>query len=74
MRATCQQSGLSVVVRDGRSQHRNKALAIERLATLKALQADQRQAIHAKDANLLHHQLERGNAHRIFRGKRFVEA
>ncbi|MGB0900772.1 peptide chain release factor H [Halocynthiibacter sp.] len=74
VRATCQQSGLSVVVRDGRSQHRNKALAIERLATLKALQADQRQAIHAKDANLLHHQLERGNAHRIFRGKRFVEA
>ena len=73
VRATCTRSGLSVVVRDGRSQHRNKALAIERLAALKALQLEQDQASRLRDANQLHHQLERGNAKRVFRGKTFVE-
>ncbi len=73
VRATCLQSGLSVVVRDGRSQHRNKALAVERLAALRAAQAELDTADQARDANLRHHALERGNAHRTFKGPRFNE-
>lgn len=73
VRATCLQSGLSVVVRDGRSQYRNKALALERLAALKAAQAELDVAGQARDINLRHHALERGNAHRSFKGPRFNE-
>ncbi len=73
VRATCAVSGLSVVARDGRSQHRNKALAIERLNTLRAAQVALDVARQNRDANLLHHQLERGNPLRVFKGARFRE-
>jgi peptide chain release factor len=64
-------SGLAAVARDERSQHRNKAAALERLAVLLrtaqdvAAIADQ-QAVHAG-----HDRLERGNPVRCFQGKAF---
>ncbi|WP_039016886.1 peptide chain release factor H [Halocynthiibacter namhaensis] len=73
VRATCETTGVSVVVRDGRSQHRNKALAIERINALKALQQKHELALRARNANQSHNQLERGNAKRVFRGRNFVE-
>jgi peptide chain release factor len=71
VRAVHVPSGLAAVARDGRSQHRNKMVAVDRLAMLlRTLQevaatAD-RQAVH-----LNHDRLERGNPVRRFRGKGF---
>ena len=73
VRATCTTTGLSVVARDGRSQHRNKANAVARLSALRAARAAMDDALQKRDANLLHHQLERGNPVRSFRGERFRE-
>ncbi len=73
VRAICDASGLSVVARDGRSQHRNKALALERLMALKAAQAALDTAVRKRDVNLLHHRLERGNPLRVFKGASFRE-
>lgn len=71
VRAVHVRSGLAAVARDGRSQHRNKAVALERLALL--LQAAQDvAAIAAQQAvHLNHDRLERGNPVRRFRGKAF---
>ena len=74
VRAVHLPTGLSVVVRDGRSQHRNRALGVERLGALLAglsqIQAmAQRAAEHAG-----HDQLERGNPVRRFAGERFEAA
>lgn len=66
-------TGLSAIARDERSQHRNKAMAAERLAQLLKLRgqidaiADQ-QLIQAS-----HDQIERGNPVRCFAGTRFRE-
>jgi len=71
VRAVHMPSGLAAVARDGRSQHRNKAVALERLAMLLkisqevAVIADQR-AVHSSRGRL-----ERGNPVRRFRGKEF---
>jgi peptide chain release factor len=71
VRAVHGPSGLAAVARDERSQHRNKAVALERLAMLLQLSqevaaiADQ-QAVHSN-----HDRLERGNPVRRFRGKAF---
>jgi peptide chain release factor len=71
VRAVHVPSGLAAVVRDERSQHRNKAAALERLAMLLrtsqevAAMAGQ-QAVHAS-----HDRLERGNPVRRFRGEGF---
>jgi peptide chain release factor len=71
VRAVHVPTGLAAVARDGRSQHRNKMVAVERLAMLLrtsqviAAIADQ-QAVH-----LNHDRLERGNPVRRFRGNRF---
>lgn len=64
-------TGLSATARDERSQHRNKALALTRLASLIKLQEDiamltERQAMHAS-----HDRLERGRAVRRFKGTEF---
>jgi peptide chain release factor len=71
VRAVHVPSGLAAVARDERSQHRNKAAALERLAML--LRAAQevaaiagRQAVHAG-----HDRLERGNPVRRFQGEAF---
>jgi len=73
VRAVCEQSGLSAVARDGRSQHRNKALAVERLNQLRAAIAETARNQNKRAANLLHHQLERGNPMRRFQGHKFRE-
>jgi peptide chain release factor len=71
VRAVHVPSGLAAVARDGRSQHRNKVVALERLAMLlrasqdAAAIADQR-AVHSN-----HDRLERGKPVRRFKGKAF---
>jgi peptide chain release factor len=67
-------TGLSASARDERSQHRNKALALTRLASLIKLQEDiavlmERQLIHES-----HNRLERGRPIRRFRGAEFYPA
>jgi len=74
IRATHIASGLSVKVQTERSQHANKRLAGQLLAS--KLQA-RAQAQHDDDKSarrLQHHQAERGNAARVFVGMAFVEA
>ncbi len=71
VRAVHVPSGLAAVARDGRSQHRNKAVALERLAMLLRAAQDvaaiaDRAAVHAN-----HDGLERGNPVRRFRGAAF---
>lgn len=66
--------GFSAVSRDGRSQHQNKAKALERLqALVQAAEAEAR-AGSKTDAHARHRQLERGNPRRVFVGPQFVEA
>jgi peptide chain release factor len=67
-------SGLAAVARDERSQHRNKAVALERLAMLLRISqevaaAEDQQAVHSN-----HDRLERGNPVRRFKGKAFEPA
>ncbi|MEM9341613.1 MAG: peptide chain release factor H [Pseudomonadota bacterium] len=73
VRAVHGPTGLTVVVREARSQHRNKALALTRLQAL----ADARTMAAADrdkaSRNHLHRQLERGNPIRRFEGPRFTE-
>ncbi len=73
VRATCMRTGLCVVVRDGRSQHRNKTLAMERLQELKNARDLHIQNERGHQKNMLHHKLERGNPRRIFKGISFEE-
>ena len=65
--------GFSAVSRDGRSQHQNKATALERLHAL--VQAAKAEALAGSraDSHALHRQLERGNPKRVFFGPGFVE-
>jgi peptide chain release factor len=74
VRATHKSSGLTVVVREARSQHRNKALAMERLQSLANAQALATQEEGKSKQNQLHRTLERGNPVRQFVGAKFVEA
>lgn len=71
VRAVHGPSGLAVVARDERSQHRNRALALERLARL----LDERAGLAAaRDRDRLqaeHDRLERGNPTRVFEGPGF---
>jgi peptide chain release factor len=64
-------SGLSVVARDERSQHRNKALALERLAALIRLQAELEAITARNDAHAAHDRLERGRPVKRFKGTAF---
>ncbi len=73
VRATHIKSGVAVVVRDQRSQHRNKQVAIERLAEQITLHQTLKNAQARRKENLLHHQLERGNPIRCFKGIKFKE-
>ena len=67
-------TGLAVVARDDRSQHRNKALALERLAGLLALRREMERVAAEQDAHALHERLERGRPVRRFRGEAFQPA
>lgn len=71
IRATWQ--GYAVVVRDERSQHRNRALALERLQALADADARQARAMRDGQAHGLHHRVQRGAPRRIFDGPDFVE-
>lgn len=73
VRATCTNTGLSVVARDGRSQHRNKAIAVERLQSLLDASEALNETLHKQQQNHLHHDLERGNPVRRFTGDAFKE-
>lgn len=71
VRAVHRPTGLSVVARDGRSQHRNKALALERLATLLRAAGDLAALTRRHEAHANHDRVQRGRALRCFRGERF---
>lgn len=73
VRATHLASGISVKVQSERSQHANRRLALLLLGRRLAQQAEEtRQSLRA-DRRQLHHELERGNPRRCFRGPRFEE-
>lgn len=64
-------TGLAVVVRDGRSQHRNRALALQRLSALLALGPVLARARNDAAVQAAHDRLERGRPVRTFRGEAF---
>jgi peptide chain release factor len=72
VRVTHIPSGLAVVARDGRSQHRNKAHAIERLGILMATQRDLERSDDKAAIQATHDQLERGQPVRRFAGVKFM--
>lgn len=71
VRATHTPSGISVLARDQRSQHRNKALALARLEGL--LASREQMAAQQAEQNLWegHQSLERGNPSRTYVGTDF---
>jgi peptide chain release factor len=73
IRATHVASGLSVKVQSERSQHANKRLAAQLLASKLAELATAAVEEGKSERRLRHTQAERGNAGRVFVGPRFVE-
>ncbi|QRY81510.1 peptide chain release factor H [Pseudomonas sp. PDNC002] len=71
VRATHVASGLSVKVQSERSQHANKRLALLLIARKLEERAEQADSELRAERRLVHHQLERGNPRRVFRGERF---
>jgi peptide chain release factor len=71
VRAVHVPSGLAAVARDGRSQHRNKAAAVERLAMLLRTAQEVAAIADQHAVRLSHDRVERGNPVRRFRGKAF---
>jgi peptide chain release factor len=59
------------VAREERSQHRNKALALERIAALLRLQGELQAITARNDAHAAHDRLERGRPVKRFRGDAF---
>ncbi|MEP3276185.1 MAG: peptide chain release factor H [Stappiaceae bacterium] len=73
VRATHVPTNISVVVRDQRSQHRNKQMAVSRLETQLALREIYLETVSRQSEHGLHAQLERGNPKRRFKGRKFIE-
>lgn len=73
IRATHVASGLSVKVQTERSQHANKRLAGQLLASKLAARAQQQADGDKSERHQRHRQGERGNAVRVFSGMAFVE-
>jgi peptide chain release factor len=71
VRAVHVPTGLAAIARDGRSQHRNKAAALERLTVLLRLSHDVAAIAHQQAIHASHDRLERGKPVRRFRGKEF---
>jgi peptide chain release factor len=71
VRATHIASGLSVVARDERSQHRNKALALERIAALLRLHGELEAITARNNTHAAHDRLERGRPVKQFKGTAF---
>lgn len=73
VRATHLATGLSVKVQMERSQHANKRVAIlllsQKLETQRQSMASEQKA----ERRLFHHQIERGNAKRVFKEINFIE-
>jgi peptide chain release factor len=74
IRATHIASGLSVKVQTERSQHANKRLAAQLLASKLQARAAAQLEDDKSARRLRHHRGERGNAARVFVGMGFVEA
>lgn len=72
VRATHIPTGLSVKVQTERSQHANKRLARALLAHKLAALAQDAAGQSRAARRIQHHQVERGNAGRVFRGEAFV--
>jgi peptide chain release factor len=71
VRATYIPLGISAVSTDGRSQHMNKKLALERLSDMIARQ-DNTSKLAVQHLNRLEHaRLQRGNAARVYEGLQF---
>ena len=73
VRVTHAPSGLAVVSREERSQHRNRARALERLRAQLFLLAGEGEARGRSDVHACHRELERGNPARTFEGEAFRE-
>ncbi|WP_257167408.1 peptide chain release factor H [Bradyrhizobium sp. SRS-191] len=71
VRAVHLPSGLTAIARDGRSQHRNKAVALARLAALLDGQARLAEAGEARLMQAAHDRVERGAAGLRFEGPAF---
>jgi peptide chain release factor len=71
VRAVHKPTGLAVVVRDGRSQHSNKAIALKRLGALLDLNEELATAADDQQVQSGHSRLERGRPIRTFEGKDF---
>ncbi len=65
--------GYAVVVRDQRSQHQNRRLALQRLQALADADAMEALAARQGKAHWLHHQLQRGDPARVFEGPQFEQ-
>ena len=63
----------SVVVRDSRSQHMNRRLALERLSVLISAERAETAASQKTAVHDLHGQIRRGNPSRVFEGAAFRE-
>ena len=64
-------TGLTAQAQEERSQYRNKALAVARLAAMLALQASEADHAVEREKWTKHDSLERGNPVRVFRGPAF---
>jgi peptide chain release factor len=64
-------TGISVKVQTERSQHANKRLAVLLLAHKLANHDAELNAARRAQRRTLHHQVERGNPSRVFKGERF---
>lgn len=64
----------AVVVRNNRSQHQNRRVALERLAALVSADIAEAKASQQGATWALHNSLQRGGPCRVFEGKRFLEA
>jgi peptide chain release factor len=71
VRAVHAPTGLVVVAREGRSQHRNKAIALERLALLVKVTGELAEITDREKVQSGHALLERGRPVRTFKGGRF---
>jgi peptide chain release factor len=74
VRAVHTPTGLSAVARDGRSQHRNKLLAVERLRALLDAKTRLAQDGEARLIQTAHHNVERGAPGLRFEGAEFRPA
>ena len=72
MRAVHIPSGLAVVARGERSQHRNKAEALERLAELLRMAGEVAVLAARQEQQANHDRLERGPQYGSFAGRTFV--